>query len=124
MNREHVASVTKKDFTFEFYRSSGPGGQNVNKRSTACRVTHPDSGAVGTCQIHRSQDQNKTQAWKNCIESDKFKKWHKLFIAKAMGLVHDVEQHVDREMKNIKVEVKKDGKWVSEKENHGGSSEG
>lgn len=44
------------------FRSSGPGGQNVNKRDTAVRLTHLPSGIVVTAQEERSQFRNKSVA--------------------------------------------------------------
>jgi len=54
--------IKPSDLKIETYGSSGPGGQYVNKRETAVRVIHIPTGTVATCQVERSQEQNKQQA--------------------------------------------------------------
>ncbi len=61
MDNPEVA-VDPADIKMDVYRSSGAGGQNVQKNSTAIRLTHIPTGIVVTCQNERSQMQNKEVA--------------------------------------------------------------
>lgn len=78
-----------EDVSIETSRSSGPGGQNVNKRETAVRVVHLPTGMSASSQIERSQLQNKERA---------------LAMLKAK-LVKLMEERHEQEIGNLKTRV-------------------
>ena len=57
-------TVRKEDLRIEYFRGSGKGGQNRNKRDTACRITHKETGLFATAEEHKTQLQNRKAAFK------------------------------------------------------------
>jgi|UniRef100_A0A2S2QW01 peptide chain release factor 2 len=74
--------LKKSDLKIDVYKSSGAGGQHVNKTESAVRVTHIPSGIIAKCQSDRSQHKNKKNAIKQIISKILHKKIQKKNLKK------------------------------------------
>jgi peptide chain release factor 1 len=86
---EAEIKINPADLEWQFFRSGGHGGQNVNKVSTAVRLTHKPSGVIVTCKEERYQQQNRQIALSllmgrlNQIERDRQRGQISAFTAEA-----------------------------------------
>jgi peptide chain release factor 2 len=82
---ENQIELDEKDLKVELSRSSGPGGQNVNKRETAVRIVHIPSGLAAASDNERSQAQNKEKAL-SILKGKIFAAMEKERVAKEKGM--------------------------------------
>lgn len=87
---EKEFKIPEEDLKFEFFRSSGPGGQNVNKVETSVRIIHIPTNISVSCQVERSQAQNRERALK---------------ILKAK-LIKLMENQQEQELSKIRTKIK------------------
>jgi protein subunit release factor B len=114
MSKQLLFSVSKQngDFQVEYYNGTGNGGQNRNKVATACRIHHPKSGAMATCQEERTQKANRERAFTRLVKTAVFQKWLRIEMARKSGELDGIDRKVSEAMKQVKVEVHDaQGRW-------------
>jgi len=94
--KQRGIEIPESDIKVEFFRSSGPGGQNVNKVETAVRIIHLPTGVATASQVERSQSQNRERAM-NVLKAKLFKL---------------MEQNQIKELDKLKVKAKPE--WGSQ----------
>jgi protein subunit release factor B len=111
--KQKVNILNKKHLDISYFVGSGKGGQNKQKNSTGVQIIHKETGAIGRCSEHRSQLQNKKQAFLNLCKTSKMKVW----INKKVYEIRNkktIEEIVNETMqpKFLVIEKKENGKWV------------
>ncbi|MBR9683043.1 PCRF domain-containing protein, partial [Candidatus Woesearchaeota archaeon] len=89
LKTEEEIKIKPEDLDIETFKASGPGGQHVNKRETAIRITHLKTGITASCQSERLQGTNKDKAMK-------------ILVAKLYRLK---EEEAQKKLKEIKGSV-------------------
>jgi protein subunit release factor B len=113
MAKEILFSVTASDCEWSYTKGTGAGGQKRNKTSSAVHCKHRPSGAAGYSEASRSQLDNKQDAFVKMANTKEFKTWHHMETLRRNGKMRQIDDHVARELRKVKVEIKSDeGKWV------------
>lgn len=115
MDKGKVFTVTKKDFDITWFSGTGAGGQHRNKHQNSCRLKHRETGIIKTGQSHREREANKREAFEAMVCDMRFKAFCTMKLVELES-GKTIEEQVDEMMspENLKIEVKKDGKWEEE----------
>ena len=91
-DEEETLEIRDEDLKIDTYRASGAGGQHVNKKDSAVRITHLPSGIVVQCQSERSQTTNKNAAFK-------------ILRSKLLELYREMEENAIKDLRSGQKEI-------------------
>lgn len=117
--RERITICSRKDFDVSYFVGSGHGGQNRQKCHTGVNIIHRESGAIGRASDSRSQEQNKTAAFKRLRAHPKFQFW----LTKKLWELREqetMEESIAKSLtaENLRYEIKEGGKWIQVSEDY------
>jgi peptide chain release factor len=113
LKRMKNLGVTESDFEESFIRSSGPGGQKVNKSSSCVYLVHTPTGLTVKCQKERSQSLNRFLARRLLL--DKIEKKQKGFIAEEKEKLEKIRRQKRKRSKRAKEKILTEKHHRSEK---------
>lgn len=115
LERMKKLGVTESDFDESFIRSSGPGGQKVNKSSSCVYLVHTPTGLTVKCQRERLQSLNRFLAKRLLL--DKIERQQKGFIAKEKERLEKIRRQKRKRSKRAKEKILTAKHQQSEKKN-------
>ena len=101
--RMYKLRVSASDFSESFIRSSGPGGQKVNKSSSCVQLIHIPTGLSVKCQRERSQSLNRFLARRLLL--DKIERQQKGFIEKEKQKIEKIRRQKSKRSKRAKEKI-------------------
>ena len=115
-NQMHKLGVKEEDLEENFIRSSGPGGQNVNKVSSCVSLRHRPTGISIKCQRFRSQGRNRV--WARYLLLESIKKRNKDLLQKKIQRIEKLRRQARKRSRPAKEKMLSEKRIRAEKKRH------